>query len=95
MSASTSSIPRNCSAQQPHRALPEPPFVHRRPKMDLIIRGEYRVYPREIDEVLNERPAVGEATVMCTLYDAVGEEFGTAAGLVINRTIGELWEGTT
>jgi acyl-CoA synthetase (AMP-forming)/AMP-acid ligase II len=34
--------------------------------MDLIIHGEYRVYPREIDEVLDERPAVGEATVMCT-----------------------------
>jgi hypothetical protein len=78
VSASTSSTSRNWPAQQPHRAVPEPPFVHRRPKMDPIIRGENRVYPREIDEVLDERPAVG---VMCPLYDALGEEFGTAADM--------------
>jgi hypothetical protein len=56
--------------------------------MDLIIRGEYRVYPREIDEVLDERPAVGPPSC-APLYDAVGEEFGTAAdmyALALRRT---------
>jgi acyl-CoA synthetase (AMP-forming)/AMP-acid ligase II len=49
--------------------------------MALIIRGECNVYPREADEVIDEHPAVGEATAMCILYDAVGEEQGTAADL--------------
>jgi hypothetical protein len=47
-------------------------FLHSRPKRDLIIGGEYNVYPREIDEVLDEHPAVGEATVIGMLYGAVG-----------------------
>ena len=32
-------------------------------KKDLIIRGGYNVYPREIEEVLYEHPAVAEAAV--------------------------------
>ena len=33
-------------------------------KKDLIIRGGYNVYPREIEEVLYEHPAVREAAVI-------------------------------
>ena len=33
-------------------------------KKDLIIRGGYNVYPREIEEVLYEHPAVAEAAVI-------------------------------
>ncbi|WP_369251891.1 long-chain fatty acid--CoA ligase [Streptomyces sp. R41] len=43
-------------------------------KKDLIIRGGYNVYPREIEEVLYEHPAVAEAAVV-GVPDAVhGEE---------------------
>ena len=33
-------------------------------KKDMIIRGGYNVYPREIEEVLYEHPAVREAAVV-------------------------------
>ena len=33
-------------------------------KKDLIIRGGYNVYPREIEEVIYEHPAVREAAVV-------------------------------
>ena len=33
-------------------------------KKDMIIRGGYNVYPREIEEVLYEHPAVSEAAVV-------------------------------
>ncbi len=32
-------------------------------KKDMIIRGGPNVYPREVEEVLYEHPAVAEATV--------------------------------
>ena len=32
-------------------------------KKDMIIRGGYNVYPREIEEVLYEHPAVSEVAV--------------------------------
>jgi long-chain acyl-CoA synthetase len=43
-------------------------------KKDLIIRGGYNVYPREIEEVLYEHPAVAEAAVVGTPHDSLGEE---------------------
>ena len=33
-------------------------------KKEMIIRGGYNVYPREIEEVLYEHPAVREAAVI-------------------------------
>jgi long-chain acyl-CoA synthetase len=43
-------------------------------KKDLIIRGGYNVYPREIEEVLYEHPAVAEAAVVGVAHPTHGEE---------------------
>jgi long-chain acyl-CoA synthetase len=48
---------------------------------DLIIRGGYNVYPREIEEVLYEHPAVAEAAVIGIPHDTLGEEVGAAVAL--------------
>jgi long-chain acyl-CoA synthetase len=50
-------------------------------KKDLIIRGGYNVYPREIEEVLYEHPAVAEAAVIGLPHRALGEEVGAAVAL--------------
>jgi len=49
---------------------------------DMIIRGGYNVYPREIEEVLYEHPAVREAAVVRIPDDVLGEEVGAAIALV-------------
>jgi len=41
---------------------------------DLVIRGGYNVYPREIEEVLYAHPAVAEAAVIGKPDDRLGEE---------------------
>src|SRR3954452_16821691 len=51
-------------------------------KKDMIIRGGYNVYPREIEEVLYEHPAVSEAAVIGIADDALGEE---VAAMVVLR----------
>ncbi len=43
-------------------------------KKDLVIRGGYNVYPREVEEVLYEHPAVAEAAVIGRPDDKLGEE---------------------
>ncbi|NJP31839.1 long-chain-fatty-acid--CoA ligase [Micromonospora thermarum] len=43
-------------------------------KKDLIIRGGYNVYPREVEEVLYAHPAVAEAAVIGRPDDKLGEE---------------------
>lgn len=48
---------------------------------DMIIRGGYNVYPREIEEVLYEHPAVREAAVVGIPDDMLGEEVGAAIAL--------------
>jgi long-chain acyl-CoA synthetase len=50
-------------------------------KKELIIRGGYNVYPREIEEVLYEHPAVREAAVVGMAHDEWGEEVGAAVAL--------------
>jgi long-chain acyl-CoA synthetase len=50
-------------------------------KKDLIIRGGYNVYPREIEEVLYEHPAVAEAAVVGIPHPTHGEEVGAAVVL--------------
>ncbi|MDH5491018.1 MAG: long-chain fatty acid--CoA ligase [Myxococcales bacterium] len=43
-------------------------------KKDMIIRGGYNVYPREIEEVLYGHPAVAEAAVIGVPHEKHGEE---------------------
>ncbi len=50
-------------------------------KKDLLIRGGYNVYPREVEEVLYEHPAVAEAAVVGIPYAYLGEEIGAAVAL--------------
>jgi long-chain acyl-CoA synthetase len=50
-------------------------------KKDLIIRGGYNVYPREVEEVLYEHPAVREAAVVAVPDETLGEEVGAAIAL--------------
>ena len=50
-------------------------------KKDLIIRGGYNVYPREIEEVLYEHPAVAEAAVVGVPHGVHGEEIAAVVTL--------------
>jgi long-chain acyl-CoA synthetase len=58
-------------------------------KKDLIIRGGYNVYPREIEEVLYEHPAVQEAAVIGVSHDELGEEVGAAVVLKEGESVDE------
>ncbi|WP_406863603.1 long-chain fatty acid--CoA ligase [Streptomyces sp. HUAS MG47] len=50
-------------------------------KKDLIIRGGYNVYPREVEEVLYEHPAVAEAAVVGVPDPVLGEEVAAVVTL--------------
>lgn len=54
---------------------------------DMIIRGGYNVYPREIEEVLYEHSAVAEAAVVAVPHDELGEEVGAAVALKKNSDV--------
>lgn len=50
-------------------------------KKDLIIRGGYNVYPREVEEALYEHESVREVAVIGIPDDTMGEEVGAAVAL--------------
>src|SRR5919108_1118703 len=50
-------------------------------KKELVIRGGFNIYPREIEEVLYEHPAVREAAVIGVPHDQLGEEVAAAVAL--------------
>jgi long-chain acyl-CoA synthetase len=50
-------------------------------KKDLIIRGGYNVYPREVEEVLYEHPKIREAAVLGIPHEQLGEEVAAAVVL--------------
>jgi long-chain acyl-CoA synthetase len=50
-------------------------------KKEMIIRGGFNVYPREIEEVLYEHPAVLEAAVLGVPHPSLGEEVAAAVTL--------------
>jgi long-chain acyl-CoA synthetase len=50
-------------------------------KKEMIIRGGYNVYPREIEEALYEHPAVAEAACIGIAHPELGEEVGAAVAL--------------
>jgi long-chain acyl-CoA synthetase len=52
-------------------------------KKDMVLRGGYNVYPREVEEVLYEHPAVQEAAVVGIPDDSLGEE--VAAAVVVKE----------
>jgi long-chain acyl-CoA synthetase len=54
-------------------------------KKDLIIRGGYNVYPREVEEALYEHDAVAEVAVVGLPHDDLGEEVGAAVALKPGR----------
>ncbi|MFF8407723.1 hypothetical protein ACF06P_39615 [Streptomyces sp. NPDC015684] len=50
-------------------------------KKDLIIRGGFNVYPREVEEVLHEHSAVAEAAVVGVPHPTHGEEIAALVTL--------------
>lgn len=56
---------------------------------DMIIRGGYNVYPREIEEVLYEHPAVASAAVLGVPHPTHGEEVAAAVVLAEGATATE------
>jgi long-chain acyl-CoA synthetase len=50
-------------------------------KKDMIIRNGFNVYPREIEELLYEHPAVREAAVIGIPHEEFGEEVAAAVSL--------------
>ena len=58
-------------------------------KKQMIIRGGYNVYPREIEEVLYEHPAVQEAAVLGIPDEKMGEEIGAAVVLKQGQEVDE------
>src|SRR3954469_19886677 len=50
-------------------------------KKDLIIRGGYNVYPRELEETFYEHPAVREVAVVGMEHESLGEEVVAAVAL--------------
>jgi long-chain acyl-CoA synthetase len=50
-------------------------------KKEMIIRGGYNVYPREIEEALYEHPAVAEVACIGIKHPDLGEEVGAAVAL--------------
>lgn len=50
-------------------------------KKEMIIRGGYNVYPREIEEALYEHPAVAEAACIGIPHPELGEEVAAAVAL--------------
>jgi long-chain acyl-CoA synthetase len=56
-------------------------------KKELIIRGGYNVYPREVEEVLYEHPAVLEVAVVGVPHESLGED---VAAIVVPRPGAEL-----
>ncbi|MGW7823606.1 long-chain-fatty-acid--CoA ligase [Streptomyces puniciscabiei] len=50
-------------------------------KKDLIIRGGFNVYPREVEEVLYEHPAVAEAAVIAVPHAVHGDEVAAVVTL--------------
>jgi long-chain acyl-CoA synthetase len=58
-------------------------------KKELIIRGGYNVYPREIEEVLYAHPAVAEAAVIGVKDERLGEEVAAVVALKSGQSVTE------
>jgi long-chain acyl-CoA synthetase len=58
-------------------------------KKELIIRGGYNVYPREVEEVLYAHPAVAEVAVIGVPDDRLGEEVCAVVALKSGESLDE------
>lgn len=58
-------------------------------KKDMILRGGYNVYPREVEEVLYAHPAVAEAAVIGVPHERHGEEIKAVVAFKSGRTATE------
>jgi long-chain acyl-CoA synthetase len=58
-------------------------------KKELIIRGGYNVYPREVEEVLYEHPSILEAAVVGVPDESMGEEVGACIALKKGEDLSE------
>ncbi|MBA2774837.1 MAG: long-chain fatty acid--CoA ligase [Nocardioidaceae bacterium] len=58
-------------------------------KKDMIIRGGYNVYPREVEEALYEHESVAEVAVIGIPDDNLGEEVGAAVALKPGEEVSE------
>ncbi|MEI6360765.1 MAG: long-chain fatty acid--CoA ligase [Actinomycetes bacterium] len=59
-------------------------------KKDLIIRGGFNVYPREVEEVIAQHPAVAQVAVVGVADDHYGEEIHAVVVLVTPDAIDEV-----
>jgi long-chain acyl-CoA synthetase len=55
-------------------------------KKDMIIRGGFNVYPREIEEVLYGHPAIGEAAVIGVKHESHGEEVKAVVAFKVGQS---------
>ena len=55
-------------------------------KKDMILRGGFNVYPREVEEVLYAHPAVVEAAVVGVPHDSHGEEVKAIVALAVGQS---------
>jgi long-chain acyl-CoA synthetase len=56
-------------------------------KKEMIIRGGYNVYPREVEEVLYAHPEVVEAAVLSVPHEVLGEEVAAVVVLTTGSTL--------
>jgi long-chain acyl-CoA synthetase len=56
---------------------------------DMIVRGGYNVYPREIEEVIYEHEAVAEVAVIGAPHEELGEEVRAVVSLKEGETVTE------
>ncbi len=54
-------------------------------KKDMILRGGFNVYPREVEEVLYAHPAVAEAAVIGIVHESHGEEVKAVIALKVGH----------
>jgi len=58
-------------------------------KKDMILRGGFNVYPREVEEVLYEHGAIAEAAVIGVPHESHGEEVKAVIAFVPGKEAGE------
>ena len=58
-------------------------------KKDMILRGGFNVYPREVEEVLYEHGAIAEAAVIGVPHESHGEEVKAVVAFVPGKQAGD------